>query len=112
MQNLHNYARDASRWSLTHVSKAGILRDVRLADSRDHAGRPLEGLGRFEQLEFRRDVPVPRPEQGDVLVRIGEDTRFGVMVGGPLDYRPSELRMAFGCSRDCLLPRNTLALAL
>jgi NADPH:quinone reductase-like Zn-dependent oxidoreductase len=31
----------------------------------------LKGHGGFDQLEFREDVPVPRPEDGAVLVRIG-----------------------------------------
>ena len=30
-----------------------------------------KGYGGYEQLEFRRDVPVPRTEPGSVLVRIG-----------------------------------------
>jgi NADPH:quinone reductase-like Zn-dependent oxidoreductase len=29
------------------------------------------GYGGYDQLEFREDVPVPRPQAGDVLVRIG-----------------------------------------
>ncbi len=31
----------------------------------------LHGYGGFEQLEFRDDVPVPRPQEGAVLVKIG-----------------------------------------
>ena len=31
----------------------------------------LKGYGGFDQLELRDDVPVPRPEEGEVLVRIG-----------------------------------------
>jgi NADPH:quinone reductase-like Zn-dependent oxidoreductase len=31
----------------------------------------LKGYGGFDQLEFRQDVPVPRPGEGEVLVRIG-----------------------------------------
>lgn len=31
----------------------------------------LRGHGGFEQLEFRHDVPVPRPAAGEVLIRIG-----------------------------------------
>lgn len=31
----------------------------------------LKGHGGFDQLEFREDVPVPRPEEGAVLVKIG-----------------------------------------
>ena len=31
----------------------------------------LKGHGGFDQLEFREDVPVPRPEEGAVLVQIG-----------------------------------------
>src|ERR1700678_2388730 len=30
-----------------------------------------KGYGGYDQLEFREDVPVPRPEDGAVLVRIG-----------------------------------------
>jgi len=31
----------------------------------------LKGHGGFEQLEYRDDVPVPRPAAGEVLVRVG-----------------------------------------
>jgi NADPH:quinone reductase-like Zn-dependent oxidoreductase len=31
----------------------------------------LKGHGGFEQLEFRSDVPVPSPQAGDVLIRVG-----------------------------------------
>jgi NADPH:quinone reductase-like Zn-dependent oxidoreductase len=31
----------------------------------------LKGYGGFDQLEFREDVPVPRPQGGSVLVQIG-----------------------------------------
>ncbi len=31
----------------------------------------LKGHGGFEQLEFRSDIPIPRPGPGEVLVRIG-----------------------------------------
>ncbi|MDH3228891.1 MAG: alcohol dehydrogenase, partial [Alphaproteobacteria bacterium] len=31
----------------------------------------LKGHGGYEQLEYRDDVPVPRPEAGEVLVRVG-----------------------------------------
>ena len=31
----------------------------------------LKGHGGFEQLEFRDDVPVPKPEEDAVLVQIG-----------------------------------------
>jgi NADPH:quinone reductase-like Zn-dependent oxidoreductase len=31
----------------------------------------LKGYGGFDQLEFRDDVPVPHPEEGEVLVQIG-----------------------------------------
>jgi NADPH:quinone reductase-like Zn-dependent oxidoreductase len=30
-----------------------------------------KGYGGYDQLEFREDVPVPQPEEGSVLVRIG-----------------------------------------
>ena len=31
----------------------------------------LKGHGGFDQLEFRNDVPVPLPERGEVLIRVG-----------------------------------------
>ncbi len=31
----------------------------------------LHGIGGFERLDYRSDVPVPRPDTGQVLVRIG-----------------------------------------
>jgi NADPH:quinone reductase-like Zn-dependent oxidoreductase len=31
----------------------------------------LKGHGGFDQLEFREDVPVPRPEEGAVIVQVG-----------------------------------------
>lgn len=31
----------------------------------------LKGHGGFEQLEYRTDVPVPRPNAGEVLIRVG-----------------------------------------
>lgn len=31
----------------------------------------LTGIGGYERLELRDDVPVPRPESGDVLIRVG-----------------------------------------
>src|SRR2546428_9663588 len=30
----------------------------------------LKGQGGFDQLEYRDDVPVPRPETGEVLIRV------------------------------------------
>ncbi|HXQ40521.1 MAG TPA: alcohol dehydrogenase family protein [Candidatus Udaeobacter sp.] len=31
----------------------------------------LKGHGGFDQLEYRDDVPVPRPKRGEVLIRVG-----------------------------------------
>jgi len=31
----------------------------------------LQGHGGFDQLEYRDDVPIPKPREGDVLVRVG-----------------------------------------